>query len=609
MRSARRRRRSSIRLALAGVAGLLALLLLWWLAVPCLVQQRAMQAIDEAGLGPARIELAWRGPATLRAAPVQLGPSAAITIDSADLSVTPLGLAAGRIDALTLRGLHVGAAIDSSGRITLKDLPPPTLSGGDSGPVSLPVARLTLEDARLELATPAGPAAVRLDGTIRSGPEGPALDSALGISFGTARLSLPTLAIEPGPSGSWHVRTEHAEASDSDAHVTLQEIGADLDWNGTAATLDVKIGAIADMNRIARFPPLAGELHAERKGDGVAFSVAAADDRSRLRLSAKGGHSLQSGRGSAQLTVTIPPFHPESFQPRDLAPALARDLPPIEGRVGVSGPISWTGTRLEPRLLLSLSDFGGTFGAVRLSGGHGALLLDRLSPPATPPGQLFAAVLSLGDTVRMPLEARLQLRRDGMVAVDSLSIGLADGTLTTGDLAFAPGAGLPPEIAVPVQVGNVELGELLKLVDIDGLDGKGQLDGLLPLRLVTGTGGTPRLLLQQGRLEARGPGTLRYAGAGLPQQGSGSGAQSVALLRDALEDFHYRSLSAELDQGPDGAGGILLHLDGSNPAVLNGRRFLLNIRLEANFDRLAQIFLSGLEAAQDLTRNSLAPRR
>jgi hypothetical protein len=52
-----------------------------------------------------------------------------------------------------------------------------------------------------------------------------------------------------------------------------------------------------------------------------------------------------------------------------------------------------------------------------------------------------------------------------------------------------------------------------------------------------------------------------------------------------------------------------LHLDGSNPAVLNGRRFLLNIRLEANFDRLAQIFLSGLEAAQDLTRNSLAPRR
>src|SRR4051812_26985606 len=143
MRSARRRRRSSTRLGLAGLAGLLALLLLWWLAVPRLVQQRAMQAIDDAGLGPARIELAWHGLATLRAAPVQLGPSAAVSIDSADLSVSPPGLAAGRIDALTLRGLHVGAAIDASGHITLKDLPPLTPSAGDSGPVSLPVARLT----------------------------------------------------------------------------------------------------------------------------------------------------------------------------------------------------------------------------------------------------------------------------------------------------------------------------------------------------------------------------------------------------------------------------------------------------------------------------------
>ena len=51
----------------------------------------------------------------------------------------------------------------------------------------------------------------------------------------------------------------------------------------------------------------------------------------------------------------------------------------------------------------------------------------------------------------------------------------------------------------------------------------------------------------------------------------------------------------------------MLHLTGANPAVLDGRKFILNIRLDADFDRLLTIFLAGIDAAGRLTRELAVP--
>jgi hypothetical protein len=100
---------------------------------------------------------------------------------------------------------------------------------------------------------------------------------------------------------------------------------------------------------------------------------------------------------------------------------------------------------------------------------------------------------------------------------------------------------------------------------------------------------------------------VRYVGTALPKP-AGSGGEAVGLLSAALKDFRYTGLTIELARRGDGPDEAVLHLTGSNPAVLNGRAFVLNIRLDADFDRLAAIFLTGFEAAGKLARD-LAQKR
>src|SRR5581483_720681 len=160
-----------------------------------------------------------------------------------------------------------------------------------------------------------------------------------------------------------------------------------------AGLLTAAIGKLEDRHKPARFPSLASKLAARMSAGGIDFTLDAADDKQRIKLAASGRHDLGSARGTARLSGSVQPFAPQRLQPGDLSPALAQDLPPIEGRLGLGGRIDWSGTRLMPHLLLTLADLAGSFGGIKLSGGHGVAELDSLSPPATPAGQLFAANL------------------------------------------------------------------------------------------------------------------------------------------------------------------------------------------------------------------------
>ena len=84
---------------------------------------------------------------------------------------------------------------------------------------------------------------------------------------------------------------------------------------------------------------------------------------------------------------------------------------------------------------------------------------------------------------------------------------------------------------------------------------------------------------------------------------AGTGAEVAAGLQ-ALEDFNYDSLSVKIDEESNGAGTVLLALRGANPAVLSGQVFNFNIKLESNFDRLADLALQGMEATQTLLRRA-----
>lgn len=79
-----------------------------------------------------------------------------------------------------------------------------------------------------------------------------------------------------------------------------------------------------------------------------------------------------------------------------------------------------------------------------------------------------------------------------------------------------------------------------------------------------------------------------------------AGGDAVALMLDALEDFHYNDLSLTLNKPVAGDTRITLHLEGANPTVLEGHPFDLNISLTGDADPLLAAFFAGRQLSNDL---------
>ena len=109
-----------------------------------------------------------------------------------------------------------------------------------------------------------------------------------------------------------------------------------------------------------------------------------------------------------------------------------------------------------------------------------------------------------------------------------------------------------------------------------------------------------------GRLQAEGPGVLRYSGTALQEQLSAR-KDTVGTVAQVLSNFHYKELSIELDKSADGPGTILLRMEGSNPRVLEGHPFSFNISIESDFNKLGRIAQGGLKAVTDVIRQTDRP--
>ena len=83
----------------------------------------------------------------------------------------------------------------------------------------------------------------------------------------------------------------------------------------------------------------------------------------------------------------------------------------------------------------------------------------------------------------------------------------------------------------------------------------------------------------------------------------------MTLVLQALADFHYDSMTSDLAGEAAGDGTVFLKLQGKNPNLLDGRAFHINIRFESNFDRLVDIVLRSMEAAQTLLRRTTGSAR
>lgn len=184
------------------------------------------------------------------------------------------------------------------------------------------------------------------------------------------------------------------------------------------------------------------------------------------------------------------------------------------------------------------------------------------------------------------------------VDLAAAQMDFAGGILALDKLAFEP----TKPLDTALKVDHVDLQALLALIDVSGLSGTGAISGSIPIHL-DDTG----VSIAEGRLAATAPGVVRYVGDALPKELANVDERTghaIGLARDALADFHYTILKFELERAATGEGGLIAHIEGANPRVLDNQPFVLNISLEADFDTLAEILLDGYATAGQLLRNA-----
>jgi hypothetical protein len=264
----------------------------------------------------------------------------------------------------------------------------------------------------------------------------------------------------------------------------------------------------------------------------------------------------------------VQPWHPHGR---------LKDLSASAGTVAVEGSVTWAkGGRPRPDLSVGLADVDAAFGATGLTKLNGVVRLTGLAPLRSPSQELVAAGLRMG----LPfsdLSVRYRLDGGGSFVLEEARMHFAGGEIVS-DSATIPLAGFE-RIPLTLTVTGLDLGQLAAMTPIDDLAVTGTVDGQVPMVILPG-----EVRIDAGRLGAQGAGALRYTGSALPDA-AGAG-QGVDLARRALEDFQYTGLSMDVDGSTRDDFRVGLHLSGSNPQVLDGYPFELNLTLSGPLTKI-----------------------
>lgn len=371
--------------------------------------------------------------------------------------------------------------------------------------------------------------------------------TAWSLSQATGRLTLPALQLEQGgrallASGPVVLDLLGYEPATRQARFSLR--GDELHWKLPAGLPRISLQASL------RLDPHALTADGSLSGSGLArirlagrYDLAAACARV----------SFDSSQALVELDRLLQP-RPPALKPLALLGGRANASVELRACQGADQPLSGKGT-----LRLHAASLG--WDKTHAEGIELDLSLDQLLPPR---GRLKLGVAQAALAAGLDLAAA---SLDMDLDASSLQLHEFSGELLGAALHAGPARWPLPLAAgdLTLQLKGLDLERLLKLAAIDGLSGTGRLSGRLPL-----SWSPLGLELRQGRLDSEQTGLLRYsARSDMPDN---PGLQ-------ALRNFQYRKLGADLDYEAAGAYHIKLQLDGANPDFYSGHPIVFRLDL------------------------------
>ena len=173
--------------------------------------------------------------------------------------------------------------------------------------------------------------------------------------------------------------------------------------------------------------------------------------------------------------------------------------------------------------------------------------------------------------------------------ITDLKAEILGSNLSSPKFVYDPGSDTS---TIDLSINNLDIGKVIELQQIEGLDASGKLDGMLPLKISN-----------QGFSISGGKFNNQKDGGVIHYNVDPSVAQSLDnpltdTVLSALSEFSYQVLTADVDYQPDGELLVNFHIEGSSPNLENNRPVHLNINSEQNVLSL----LASLEYANKLNR-------
>jgi len=142
-----------------------------------------------------------------------------------------------------------------------------------------------------------------------------------------------------------------------------------------------------------------------------------------------------------------------------------------------------------------------------------------------------------------------------------------------------------------IKTHDIDLAEIVETQQLESIEVTGRVDGTIPIEI-----SDQGLSIEHGALvNAVRAGTIRYNPAAGSEQLKQNPLTAIAL--DALKDFRYSHLSADVNFVPDGTLTVDLQLQGTSPELDTERPVHLNINTEQNLTAL----LKSLRFAQGVS--------
>lgn len=373
-------------------------------------------------------------------------------------------------------------------------------------------------------------------------------------------------------------------------------LSATLDATNSETRIGFHIASVRQTGSEAMIAPIKVTGQATRTDDVWRGTATGEGPGGVGRIVASGSHDGATARGQARIALEPLVFVPGGAQPGTLLPALSA-LQTASGTTTGEADLSWSAKGFQGTGSLVLTDIGFDSPQVRVEGLDLRLHLDSLTPLASPPRQTLTIRRLDAGLPLDRLDIRFQIRptEPPSVAIETGEVFLGSGRFALSDLVVDPAA---TRQDVDLRVQDLNLAELFAILNIDGLDGDGQLSGTIPMTFSDGI-----VVIENGRLSASAPGTIRFRSEKAAQILAGQG-ESLDLVLRALEDFRYDELTIDLEKSSDDVGRMKLSLLGKNPAVLEGYPFRFNISIEADTAKLVTALTTIYQVPNDFLRRA-----